>query len=111
MTNPVSDLPDGVYPVSTPPTKLDANNKGDVLWFCPQHGWYKGWFQNAHFNKSTHWARIPDAPDVPTVEDVAAERDAAFERWMDQFPTQVDPAAAALMKCGFVGGYTYRGQP
>ena len=111
MTNPAIDLPAGVYPVSTPPKKLDANNKGDVLWFCPQHGWYKGWFQNAHFNKSTHWARIPDAPEVPTVEDVAAERDAAFKRWLDQFPTQLDPTAVALMKSGFDGGYTYRGQP
>lgn len=111
MTNAASDLPVGVYPVSTPPTKLDANNKGNVLWFCPQHGWYKGWFQNAHFNKSTHWARIPDAPEVPTVEDVVAERDAAFKRWLDQFPTQLDPTAVALLRSGFDGGYTYRGQP
>lgn len=111
MTSAASDLPVGVYPVSTPPTKLDANNKGNVLWFCPQHGWYKGWFQDAHFNKSTHWARIPDAPEVPTVEDVAAERDAAFKRWLDQFPTQLDPTAVALLRSGFDGGYTYRGQP
>ena len=111
MTNAATDLPLGVYPVSTPPTKLDANNKGDVLWFTPEHGWYKGWFQLKHWKGTSHWARIPDQPDVPPPADVVADRDAAFERWMDQFPTQLDPAATALMKCGFVGGYTYRGQP
>jgi hypothetical protein len=111
MTSPANDLPIGVYPSSTPPTKADANDKGDVLWFCPQHGWYKGWFHNAHFSKSTHWARIPDAPEVPSPADVVAECDAAFKRWLDQFPTQLDPTAMALLRCGFDGGYTYRGQP
>ena len=110
MTNAATNLPTGVYPVATLPTKLDANNKGDVLWFCPQHGWYKGWFQMSHLKGTTHWARIPDAPDVPSPTDVVAERDAAFKRWLDQFPTQLDPTAVALLRPGFDGGYTYRGQ-
>ena len=111
MTNPASDLPTGVYPVSAPPYKHDANSKGDVLWFSPLHGWYKGGFSLKHWPNTTHWARIPDEPKVPSPADVVADCDAAFERWMDQFPTQMDPTATALMKCGFVGGYTYRGQP
>lgn len=111
MTNPAADLPAGVYPISAPPAKLDANNKGDVLWFAPEHGWYKGWFRLKHWEGTSHWARVPDEPQVPTVTDVVAVRDAAFKRWLDQFPTQLDPTAVALLRSGFDGGYTYRGQP
>ena len=111
MENTTADRYMDVFPVKMAPVKSDANNRGDVLWFSPMHGWYKGGFNLAHWPGTTHWARIPDEPKVPSPVDVAADRDAAFERWMDQFPTQMDPTATALMKCGFVGGYTYRGQP
>jgi len=111
MTNAAANLPAGVNPISAPPSKGDANNRGDVLWFTPEHGWYKGWFQLKHWKGTSHWARIPDEPQVPTVTDVVAERDAAFKRWLDQFPTQLDPTAVALLRSGFDGGYTYRGQP
>jgi hypothetical protein len=112
MTSDTTSLPLGVYPVTTLPGKAAANNKGDVLWFCPQHGWYKGSFQwVGHFTGTTHWTSIPDEPEAPSPVDVKAERDAAFKRWLDQFPTQLDPAAVALMRSGFDGGYTYRGQP
>ena len=110
MTDPASDLPMQVFSRTTPPFKCDANNRGEVLWFCPVHGWYKGGFNLAHWPNTTHWARIPDEPKVPSPVDVAAERDAAFERWLDQFPTQLDPTAVALLRSGFDGGYTYRGQ-
>ena len=99
-----------VFPVKMAPVKSDANNKGDVLWFSPSHGWYKGWFRLQHWPGTSHWARIPDEPPTPGPVDVVAERDAAFKRWLDQFPTQLDPTAVALLRSGFDGGYTYRGQ-
>ena len=111
MTNSATDLPTGVYPVSISPDKLDANSRGDVLWFSPSHGWYKGGLSLKHWPGTTHWARIPDEPKVPSPVDIVAERDAAFKRWLDQFPTQLDPTAVALLRSGFDGGYTYRGQP
>jgi hypothetical protein len=111
MTNPAANPFTGVYSISTPPVKADANNRGDVLWFTPEHGWYRCWFGHKPLKGTSHWARIPDEPKVPTVVDVVAERDAAFKRWLDQFPTQLDPTAVALLRSGFDGGYTYRGQP
>ena len=102
-----NELPENVYPISCMPDKLQANNKGNVLWYCKQFGWYTGYFHRPVHSNTTHWTLLPDEPKVYT--DPRLEREAAFDKWLSQFPADLDASAISLIKMGFVGGYEYRG--
>jgi len=106
MTN---ELPENVFPICYPPTKEQANAKGDVLWYCKAFGWYKGWFQRPHQSNTTHWTYLPDEPELE--ENPLDVRERSYQRWLSTFPAEFDPAALSLLKLGFVGGYESRGNP
>ena len=101
-------LPEDCYSVDTMPDKSQANNKGDVLWYCRQFGWYKGYFIRPVHSGTTHWTFLPDEPQVDV--DPKEEREGAFKAWLSQFPADLEGTAIALMKMGFVGGWEDRGK-
>lgn len=104
-----NELPENVFPILYKPEKHQANNKGDVLWYCKQFGWYKGYFVRPIHSNTTHWTCLPDEPDGP--DDHKAMRELAFQKWLSQFPDDLEPSAIALLKMGFTGGYETRGNP
>lgn len=103
-----SEFPENVYSIEFKPDKAQANNKGQVLWFCKQFGWYKGYFVQPIHPGTTHWTFLPDEPEVTA--DPKEEREAAFKAWLSQFPAEAEGTAIALMKMGFVGGWEHRGK-
>jgi hypothetical protein len=42
------------------PTKLQANNKGQVLWYAKGHGWYISKWNLGYMSQTTHWTYAPD---------------------------------------------------
>jgi hypothetical protein len=104
-----NDPPENVYSVEFPPTKAQANNKGEVLWYAKGFGWYKGWFHMAHMKNTSHWTYLPD--DLGIEPDSAEVQDEAFDAWVKQYPEGCfDSSTVAILKLGYVGGWR-RGQP
>lgn len=95
-------LPENVYPFpSMPPVHDDANEKGNVLWFHPVHGWTQGWWRNPIFSGTTHWTYCPPAP--PEQESREAKSDRLFATWADSFDHKFNESALSLMKMGWDG--------
>lgn len=102
------DLPENVYPISFLPTKAQANNKGNVLWYAKGLGWYIGWFQHPYMKETSHWTYAPD--DLNIEPDPADVIDKAFDTWVSQYPESCfDSVSSALLKLGYMGGWK-RGQ-
>ena len=103
-----SDLPEHVYLAEVPPTKAQANNKGEVLWYAKGFGWYKGWFDMPYMKDTTHWTYLPD--DLGLEPEPTDTKDQAFEAWLKQYPEGCfDPSTTAILKLGYLGGWR-RGQ-
>jgi hypothetical protein len=99
-----NDLPENIYSVDDMPTKLQANNKGKVLWYAKGHGWYLGWFDQPCMGGTTNWTYAPDDLnlDPDTVDTVRK----AFESWIKTFPEDsFDVASTALLRLGYVAGW------
>jgi hypothetical protein len=104
-----NDLQENVFPLTYPPTKEQANNKGNVLFYAKGHGWYMGWFYRPHMEHTTHWTYAPDDLNIPIDSDETTNL--AFKAWLKQYPKDCFGAESmALMKMGFLGGWR-RGQP
>jgi hypothetical protein len=59
-----SDLPENIYSVDDMPTKLQANNKGQVLWYAKGHGWYISQWNLGYMSQTTHWTYMPEDLDI-----------------------------------------------
>ena len=102
-------LPENVHSVDYMPTKSQANNKGNVLWYAKGYGWYLGYFQLPYMRDTSHWTYAPD--DLNLEPDTVDTVRNAFEAWIKTFPEDAfDTGAMALLKLGYVGGWK-RGNP
>ena len=102
-----SDLPENIYSVDDMPTKLQANNKGQVLWYAKGHGWYISKWNLGYMSQTTHWTYAPDDLCIePTTIETIRE---SFEAWMQTFPPDyIDTAASGLLKLGYSWLETWR---
>jgi hypothetical protein len=97
-------LPENVHSVDYMPTKSQANNKGNVLWYAKGYGWYLGYFQLPYMDGTSHWTYAPD--DLNLEPDTVDTVSNAFEAWIKTFPEGAfDTASTALLKLGYVGGW------
>jgi hypothetical protein len=74
-----NDLPENIYSVDDMPTKLQANNKGQVLWYANGHGWYISKWNLGYMSQTTHWTYMPEDLDIPLDEKVLKQE--AFAAW------------------------------
>lgn len=97
-------LPENVHSVDYMPTKSQANNKGNVLWYAKGYGWYLGYFQLPYINGTSHWTYAPD--DLNLEPDTVDTVRNAFEAWIKTFPEDsFDASSTALLKFGYVNGW------
>lgn len=97
-------LEENIYVLrSDPPTKEDADDKGNVLYFKPGFGWYQGYFIKAHMDGTTHWTYLPKHP--PALPDATAECDTQFNEWLRLFPTKFEDSVIALFRLGWNAGW------
>ena len=97
-------LPEGVYPIEDPPTKHQANNKGEVLYYAKHFGWYPGYFNNPYMPGTTHWMCLPD---TPTCEPSHVGREYKCKQWLAEFP-DLSELAESLLRMGFRAGWDQR---
>jgi hypothetical protein len=104
MSHPSDTLDENIYLLRTdPPTKDDADEKGNVLYFCPRFGWYSGYFIKPHMDGTTHWTYLPHRP--PALPDPAVESDTHFNDWLKSFPTKFEDSVIALFRLGWNAGW------
>lgn len=81
------------------PTKDDADQNGQVMYYAPSYGWYAGYYYKPHMTGTTHWTYLPERP--PTLADPTIERDKKFSQWITTFPTKFEDSVVALMRLGW----------
>lgn len=97
-------LPENIYFIEDQPTKDQANNKGQVLFYAKHYGWYPGYFNLPHMKDTTHWTFLPDAP---TDETSHVRRDYKCKEWLASFE-DLSALAESLMRMGFNAGWERR---
>ncbi len=94
----ISDSPqENVYLlIDQRPTKDDADDKGNVLYYKPGFGWYSGYWHMPYMTDTTHWTYLPERP--PILEDPGLLRDNEFDKWLRTFPSKFEDSVIALFR-------------
>ena len=71
------NLPENVYPATSPPTSDQANNKGIVLWYAKGHGWYPAHWTCPFMPDTVYWTFMPADLNIAGPDPALV----AFEAW------------------------------
>ena len=70
-----------MFPISYAPTKEQANDKGNILWYANGFGWYISAWNYGYMPDTSHWTYMPEDLNIPSEEEVLKAH--AFEQWRD----------------------------